>query len=807
MYHVIGTAIAVSVLYLISYIFCRVGLYTVAIHRRLWNSILAITFIITALAGLFMALQINYMWSITGVERILKWHVETGAGMAFTGLFHLTWHFSYFTKIFSKGEAAPEIGEFKVTSAGDIGTNLFITGFVSMSVQILLMREVMNLSGGYELTTGIYLGSWLITSGIGAWTAGKSGMNDIRRINMMFSVSPLVSLALLILLSRLFFETGEIPSFLAGMVLTFLVLLPFCVMSGFIFIKLIAAARKTNGYIPGRSFSIETIGGIASGLLLSVLTAGLLETYKLLITIVLLSVAYSLLAYSDRRTKTKTIIKIITLVISSVILLSGTDVFFRHLMLPGINVTATKDTPYGNITYGEYSGEQSLYYNQRLLSYADDAAEREENIHYALLQIPDPEKVLLISGSLKSHLPEILKYPVKNILYLERDPELIRSAMAEAAPGNVKLEAGNRDAFRYLRGSNEKYDAVLLLLPPPSTLSLNRYYTTEFFASVRRNLSNDGVFLCSPGIWDNYPNRESLRFLSSIYNSLTEVFGNVKPLAGNKLYFIASPSEVSLAVCSLTDERKISNTYVCSDFLADDLIEGKSAEILSLLDPQEKKNSSLFPVASFHFQTYSLSRDNDEKIPSLIFLIMVFALPAVSLRRKSVLMYFSASALAGFEIITLLVLQLTAGNMYQFTGIILAALMAGLAAGAGIEINIMKSVSLKVKALALVIYYSVFALLINVILSLGAFPAIAIILISALLPSFFTGHLFRELTRRDSDGSESAITYSADLAGSAFGFLVISGVAVPLIGLKASIFLLAGLIFAGILFGTNRNKY
>ncbi len=46
-------------------------------------------------------------------------------------------------------------------------------------------------------------------------------------------------------------------------------------------------------------------------------------------------------------------------------------------------------------------------------------------------------------------------------------------------------------------------------------------------------------------------------------------------------------------------------------------------------------------------------------------------------------MYFSASALAGFEIIILLALQLTVGNMYQLTGLVIAAMMAGLAAGAG----------------------------------------------------------------------------------------------------------------------------
>jgi spermidine synthase len=533
----------------------------------------------------------------------------------------------------------------------------------------------------------------------------------------------------------------------------------------------------------------------------------MLGTYQLLLTIILMSLGYVILSYYTVRKKIKILVKLIIAAAAAVVILSGPDLFFRQLLLPGINVTGTKDTPYGNITYGEYSGERSLYYNHRLLAYADDAAEREENVHYGLLQRPNPEKVLLISGSLKSNLPEILKYPVKTIFYIERDPGLASAVSSEAIPSGVDLVAGKRDAFRYLKTSEGKFNAILLLLPPPSTLSLNRYYTTEFFYSVRKNLNADGVFVCSPGIWDNYPNRESLRLFSSIYNSLKEVFESVEPVAGNKLYFIASNSEVSISICSLIEERKISNTYVGPDFLADDLIEARSSEIVYLLDPEAKKNSSLFPVATFHFQTYSFSRDISEKLPSLVFLFIVFALPMVTIRRKNLLMYCSASALAGFEIIILLILQLTAGNMYQFTGIILAVLMAGLAAGAGTDIRFLNSISLRAKALSMAFYLAVIALAASFILSLNSIQAIILILISALPPSFITGHIFRELTIADKNGSESSATYSADLAGSAFGFMLISGIAIPLIGLKASLFLLSGLIFAGILFGTERNKY
>jgi len=803
MYHVVGTAIAVSVLYIISYIFYRLGFFSLARHRIIWTSILAVTFIITALAGLFLALQINYKWDLPIVKSVLRWHVETGAGLAITGIFHFIWHIAYFTKIFKRTKEPRKLSSY---SPSDIAVNHFIIGFTSMSVQILLIREIMNISGGYELTAGTFLASWLITSAIGAAAAGNSSLNDIRKINLVFSISPIISIVLLILLSRLFLQPGETPSFLVSIIFTFLVLIPFCMVSGFTFVKLLAGARKVNDFIPGKSFSIETTGGIIAGLIISVLTAGLLNTYQLLLTIILMSTAYTILTFYIKKRNTKIIVKASFAILATLIIVSHPDVLLRQILLPGIDVTETTETPYGNITYGEYGGERSIYYNQRLLAYVDDVAEREENIHYAMLQTDDPEKVLLISGPLKSHLPELKKYPVRKVIFIERDPELAKTETENIDPGNTELIIENRDAFRYIKNKEEILDVILLLIPPPSTLSLNRYYTTEFFNDAKNSLSHDGIFMCSPGIWDNYPNKESITLFSSVYNSLNKVFKNVIPIVGNKLYYIASDNDLSVSISMLTEKRGIDNVYVGPDFLFDDLIKSKSDEVISLLDRNVKENSTLFPIASFHFQSYLLSRNLNEKIPAIIIMILVFVLPVLLIRRSNYMMYFGAAGLAGFEIIALLSIQLTIGNMYQLTGAILALFMAGLAAGSGISIKLTDRIPLKIKALVLVLYYAIIALIINFMLSANSLAAaILIIVVSILIPSFFTGQIFRSLTFTDSDGTKSAVTYGADLAGSALGFIVVSGLAVPVLGIKVSVFLLSGLIFAGILLGTNRN--
>jgi hypothetical protein len=101
----------------------------------------------------------------------------------------------------------------------------------------------------------------------------------------------------------------------------------------------------------------------------------------------------------------------------------------------------------------------------------------------------------------------------------------------------------------------------------------------------------------------------------------------------------------------------------------------------------------------------------------------------------------------------------------------------------------------------------VIAICFNLLLNLkGVFAPVILILFSIVLPSWLTGHIFRELTIRRAEFVAPGATYSADLAGSALGFILISGVAIPAFGIKNSIILLAVLIFAGILFGTNSNK-
>ncbi len=809
MYHVAGTGSTILLLYLISYLFYRAGLYPVSLHRKLWNSALAVAFIISVLAGLFMALQISYKWDVPDVKAILRWHVEFGIGMAATGLLHFIWHLPYFIKIF-KGENnnynnEPEINGTYAEASG-FGVNLFITGFVSTSFQLLMIREMMNIAGGYELISGIFLGTWLIISAAGSALGGKSRLYDIRKINLIFALSPLLSLFLMFMLGRLFLESGETPSVLVSIIYTFLVLIPFCISSGFIFVKLISLARQISSYNPGKSFSIETTGGIIAGILVSLLISERLGTYKMMIIIILLSITYTLLTYYLRREMIRISLKIFALITVGLIIISEPDNIFRQLVLPGINVIKSVDTPYGNITTGYYMDEPSVYYNQRLLKYNNDVIEREEDIHYAMLQHKSPENVIIISGTFETHLPEILKYSVKNILYIERDPALARVVIPDSLQG--KYTVSSSDAFSYFRNSHEKADVIIMLVPPPSTLMLNRYYTTEFFSNVHKTLNEGGIFMCSPGAYETYFNEESLKLYSSVFNSMKQIFRNVLPVAGNKLYFVASDNRLNTSFCELTAKKEISNLYVSNDYLSDELTDRKTKEIINLIDPEIKLNTAGLPLAYSYLQVYHLSKYKNEKAVAIFLLTLLFAIPLFAIDRKNIAMYFSASSLAGFEIIALLTLQLTAGSMYQMTGLVIAGLMAGLASGSGNSNKFLSGISLKYKGALLMIFYLLMALLYNQIMQIESKTiAVVIILVLSFVPAFFTGNIFKELTINNEGNTMVSRVYSADLSGSALGFIAVSILAVPVFGIILTLYFLAIFVFIGFLFGTIINKH
>ncbi len=86
--------------YFISIILHKTKVYSKRTHRRTWNILLLITFLISGILGLVLVIQINYKVFFDSFFTFLKWHVDFGIVMAWIAIFHIIWHFRYFKNIF-----------------------------------------------------------------------------------------------------------------------------------------------------------------------------------------------------------------------------------------------------------------------------------------------------------------------------------------------------------------------------------------------------------------------------------------------------------------------------------------------------------------------------------------------------------------------------------------------------------------------------------------------------------------------------------------------------------------------------------
>ena len=98
-YNVSPIAIVFFLVYGISFVLHKTKRIRLAAHRKVWNVLLAATFLITGIFGLILTIQLDYELPFTIPFNLLFWHVEAGVAMTLISLFHMSWHFNYYKNL------------------------------------------------------------------------------------------------------------------------------------------------------------------------------------------------------------------------------------------------------------------------------------------------------------------------------------------------------------------------------------------------------------------------------------------------------------------------------------------------------------------------------------------------------------------------------------------------------------------------------------------------------------------------------------------------------------------------------------
>jgi len=607
---------------------------------------------------------------------------------------------------------------------------LVVAGASAVIGQIVLMRELIRVFGGNEISLGVLLAVWLF------WTAAGSGLAGLfraaarpRLVMAMLECLAAASLPVAICEMRAaksLIETvpgelvGPVPMLFASLAC----LSVFCVVCGALFVAGARLIEAEGGLAARRSAStaylLDAAGSGAGGILASLLLVRFLEPLQIAAVVALANVCTALVLVACLRRVQIAVLSMAALG-TVVPLLTRIAPRLEHAsqarLWRGFDLVASRDTIYGNLTVTSTGSVRSIFSDGSILGNAPDPAAAEEAVDYALLEHPAPTRVLLISGGATGGVAEALKHPsIRQLDYVELDPELIALARRyvpeqAAAFADPRVRVHLADGRRFLAGASEKWDAIIVDVPDPQTAQWNRFYTEEFFRAARAHLAAGGIVAIQLRSSEETISPDLAEFLRSIRRTFGEVFPYQAAIPGEIIHFFGAQepgvltADPNVLVARLR-ERKLNTHYVREYFLpyrmSADRMEQVDKELMPLASTPV--NRDFAPVAyafdvvlwSAQFKSgYAGWFRRAEKIPlprvagvvaaALAALVaLIILLPGRGRREKAATA--SCVAATGFTLMALQILLLLAfqsvyGYVYSQLAVLVGLFMAGIALG------------------------------------------------------------------------------------------------------------------------------
>lgn len=172
-------------------------------------------------------------------------------------------------------------------------------------------------------------------------------------------------------------------------------------------------------------------------------------------------------------------------------------------------IVFTTQSKYQKIVITSWNDWNSLYINgNQQLSTFDEYLYHEPMVHTTMGLSNSKKEILILGGGDGCAVREILKYnEVEKITLVDLDPTMIEIGKSNSifvelnrnALNNHKVEIIIKDAFTFLEQSNKVYDVILVDLPDPNNIDLNKLYTKEFYKICYSKLTNDGIFITQSG--------------------------------------------------------------------------------------------------------------------------------------------------------------------------------------------------------------------------------------------------------------------------------------------------------------------
>ena len=172
-------------------------------------------------------------------------------------------------------------------------------------------------------------------------------------------------------------------------------------------------------------------------------------------------------------------------------------------------IVYSQQTKYQKIVITEWKNDYWLYLNgHQQFSTVDEDKYHEPLVHPVMQLAIQPKSVQILGGGDGCAAREVLKYPeIERIVLVDLDPEmtklsqenLLLTAINKNALNDPKVKVLNQDGFKYMETTKDIFDVIIIDLPDPKSVDLNRLYTQEFYSLCSRQLSQNGFLVTQAG--------------------------------------------------------------------------------------------------------------------------------------------------------------------------------------------------------------------------------------------------------------------------------------------------------------------
>jgi len=709
---------------------------------------------------------------------------------------------------------------------------LSVIGFAAIIVQILLLRELVTVFNGNELTYGISLMIWLTATGLGSYFTGKVMKLFKDPLNVLIYTQLAISIIVpaeiyFARISKMLFNipAGSLPDLNSIFIISVLSMAPAC----FLFGSLFTLGSKALGNI-GSMYIIESIGSVAGGIVFSFILIYLFDPFQIAgISGALLSMSaiYLYKNFIKPNTHPKTsrlVIFSLVLALNLIVIYpfgAKLDTYSSKAQFKGLNLIKSVDSIYGRISVIEDKGAYSYFEGGALVFSTASVPENEEIAHLAFLESRNPQKVLLIGGG-PALIPEIIKHRIRKLDYVEFDPKLARLS------GSV-FPVIVTDGRYFIRHTSERYDLILINLGDPSNAATGRFYTIEFMEQCRDKLAPGGVLATKLSGSADFMRKESRTLNASIFKTLNLVFPEVMVIPGSYNYYFAADKRDILTddaniLVKRWKEKNIRTIYF-NELSIPHIVSSDRLNYVKKAvryDDKTMVNSDLHPISYLYSMQIWLSYfPGLANIPIQAILavklrdliIWLFALAAIfkaaSYRVKAVkdasipaVVTLIGSTAMILQLLTIYSFEAIYGYIYYMIGLLIAVFMGGLAVGSYLANNKLRQIRMDLIIAILLLLTAAFGLYLystpklDLKLSEYLIPIFSFLfamLVGAFFPAAARAYRSRNLENK------AGVLYGCDLLGGAFSAVLTSLLFMPVFGIVGTLAIPASLCLIALL--------